>query len=233
VSSDQPESKLQHIGFILDGNRRWAQAHGLPRLEGHRRGYDNLKKIADLVFDQGIPFVTAYVFSTENWQRSKEEVKFLMDFAYQVYVKDLGELHKKGIRLVWLGSREEVSDKLRRAIEDAEEKTRDNTHGTLCLCFNYGGRAEIVTAVQQIVREKIPADDITQEVIKSHLYSADIPDPDLIIRTSGEQRLSNFLLWGSAYSELMFEPMHWPDFDEQALVKALEEYHNRTRRFGK
>lgn len=225
-------NELTHIAFILDGNRRWAKSRGLPAIEGHRRGYDNLKDMADVLFARGVKYVTAYVFSTENWQRSRAEVKFLMKLAYQACVRDIKILQEKNIRFRWLGSRAGVDDKLARAIEQAECDTAGNDGGTLSLCFNYGGRAEIIEAVQKMAAEKLAPAELTEAKMSEHLYTAGMPDPDLIVRTSGEMRLSNFLLWQCAYSELYFEPCHWPDFDEHKLDKVLDDYHNRVRRFG-
>ena len=234
MAAESPQNSVpRHIGFILDGNRRWAKDHKLPTLEGHRRGYESLKKITEACFDRGVEYVSAYIFSTENWQRSKDEVSFLMDFAYQMSVKDLAELNERGIRLVWLGSRDNVDDKLRRAIENAVEQTKDNSRGTLCVCFNYGGRQEIVEAIRSMLKEKIDPQSVSPELVQQYLYAPQVPDPDLIVRTSGEQRTSNFLLWEAAYAELYFEPAYWPDFDEHKLDNVLEHYHNRSRRFGK
>lgn len=223
---------LKHIGFILDGNRRWAKQHGLKTIEGHMAGYKNLKKIAESCWDRGISYMSCYLFSTENWQRSNEEVGYLMSLTLRVILKDAQELHAKNVRLKIIGSREKLDKKLIKSIEKAEELTKDNTAGTFLGCFNYGGRNEIVEAVRNITNQGIKAESITEETIKNNLYTADIPAPDLIVRTSGEKRLSNFLLWDSAYSELAFVDKLWPDFNDQDLDNVLDDYTNRKRRFG-
>ena len=221
-----------HVGFILDGNRRWAKAHGLPSLEGHRRGYDNLEVILDAAQERGIQYVSAYIFSTENWSRTKEEVGYLMNLALKIVVHDLKRLHAKNVRVVWAGSKIEISTKLQKAIANAEETTRHNDGITLVLCFNYGGQREIAEAVRRIVTAGVPADQIDEALIAKYLYHPMVPPLDLVIRTSGEQRLSNFMLWRAAYSELYFVDKHWPDFTPADLDEALEVYTARGRRFG-
>jgi undecaprenyl diphosphate synthase len=222
-----------HVGFILDGNRRWAKSQGLPTLEGHRRGYSNLKTIGKAAIKRGVRYVSAFIFSTENWKRTQEEVAYLMDLAYWVATKEVDEIHKDGIRVRFLGSEENVSPKLLQAIRSAEEKTKHNTNGTLALCFNYGGQLEIADAMKRIIEQGIASSDINPDMIAQNLYEPDIPALDLIIRTSGEQRLSNFMLWRAAYSELYFTNKHWPAFSEEDLDEALKEYAKRNRRFGK
>lgn len=217
-----------HVGFILDGNRRWAKANGLPQLEGHKKGYDNLKVIAEAAFDRGIPYVSAYIFSTENWNRAKEEVSYLMDLALIVFRRDMDELLQKGFRIKWLGIPDNLSKRHLKAIAESEERSKNNTRGTIGLCFNYGGKREIVDAANKAIEEG----ELTEETLTKHLYAPDMPAIDLIIRTSGEQRLSNFMLWRAAYSELLFVDKHWPAFTEEDLDKALAEYANRNRRFG-
>jgi undecaprenyl diphosphate synthase len=231
--SDQSTSMPLHLGLILDGNRRWAKAHKLPLLEGHRKGYANLKKISEYAINKGVKYVSAYIFSTENWNRTEEEVSYLMDLAYWVATKEVEEIHKKGIRVRFLGSREKLSSKIIKAIENAEEKTKNNKVGTLALCFNYGGHQEIVDATKNIIKQGIAEEDVTEELIEQNLYSGDIPSIDLLIRTSGEQRTSGFMLWRSAYSELLFTDTLWPDFDIKAFDEAVLEYNSRERRFGK
>ena len=222
----------RHLGLILDGNRRWAKARGLPIMEGHRQGYENLKTITDYAFDQGIEYVSAYVFSTENWNRSSHEVKNLMKLLLWVMKHELENLSKHGIRIRTLGSKLRLGKALLKAIHEAEEKTRDNNRGTLLLCLNYGGQQEIVDAMKRIVANGIPEEEITPELIEQHLYAPGIPPVDLIIRTSGEQRLSNFMLWEGAYSELMFTETQWPDFTSDELQQMLVQYGNRHRRLG-
>lgn len=220
-----------HLGLILDGNRRWARERGIPTLEGHRKGYENLKTIGIAAIERGVKYVSAYVFSTENWNRTQEEIDYLMKLLLWVAKNEVKELHKRNIRLRLAGSRERLSEDILKAIDAAEEKTKDNTAGTLVLCLNYGGHQEIVDAVNTIVAQK-PDQPITTESFADYLYTPDVPPVDLLIRTSGEQRLSNFMLWRAAYSELLFVDKHWPDFSEDDLDAALAEYARRNRRFG-
>lgn len=222
-----------HVGLILDGNRRWAKRNGLPLVEGHRQGYKTLRKVLDVALESGVQYVSAFVFSTENWRRTQEEVGYLMDLTLRIVTNDLEELHKKGIKVAWVGSEDRVSDKLRQAIRNAEALTKENTGGTLALCFNYGGQREIADAVQRMCADKIAPDEITEEKIAEYLYHPEVPPIDLLIRTSGEQRLSNFMLWRAAYSELYFVDKQWPDFTPEDFHAALREYAARGRRFGK
>lgn len=222
----------RHIGFILDGNRRWAREQGLPTLEGHKRGYEILKDIGEAALDRGVQYLSAFVFSTENWKRSKEEVNYLMKLAYWVATHELEEMHKKNIRVKFLGERTDLSPKLLEAIDKAEAKTAKNTKGTLALCFNYGGQQEIATAAAKMIKEDVKPEEVTPEKVAEYLYEPEIPPIDLVIRTSGEQRLSNFMLWRAAYAELLFVKKHWPDFNEGDLDAAISEYASRNRRFG-
>ena len=224
---------LTHLAFILDGNRRWAKAKGLPTFEGHRRGYDNLKTIGLAALERGVTHVSAFVFSTENWNRSAEEVSYLMDLLYKAIADEIGFFMEHDVRLKVVGSRERLSDKLKTAIAEGEAKTAANTRGQMNLCLNYGGRAEIVEAVKKLVDEGLPLDEVTEKTLASHMWTAGIPDPDLIVRTSGEHRLSGFLTWSGVYSELLFVDKHWPDFNVEDLEAAIEEYGRRERRFGK
>ncbi len=221
-----------HIGFIVDGNRRWAKQHGLPAYEGHLAGYNALQDILIEALDQGVKYASAYVFSTENWKRSQDEVGRLMNLIVKILTADLHILQEKNVRLRVIGSREGVSEKVLKAIDEAEEATKSNTGGTLVLCFNYGGQVELTDAVKRIVASGVSADDVTPELIAQHLYAPDIPACDLIVRTSGEQRLSNFMLWRSAYSELLFLDKNWPDMTKQDVTDILTEYKRRGRRFG-
>ncbi len=220
-----------HLGIILDGNRRWAKAKakGLPTLEGHRQGAEVFKQIASDVFDSGIKYLSGFIFSIENWSRTEEEVGYLMKLVIKAVESYLDEFHKRGIKIVILGRREGLRAKVLEAIQQAESKTAANTKGTLALCFNYGGREEIVDAVKNLNDKKT---EITTKTISQALYAPDIPDVDLIIRTSGEQRISNFMLWRAAYAELYFVDKHWPDFTNDDLKAALKSYKNRQRRFG-
>jgi undecaprenyl diphosphate synthase len=224
---------VKHLGIILDGNRRWARQHGLPTLEGHRRGYETLKAIGLACLERGIGHLTVFVFSTENWQRGAEEVGYLMDLLFGALTAELGFFQQHGIRLKVLGRRDRLSEKMIAAIDGAELATAGNGRGQLNLCLNYGGRAEIIDAVKAIVAEGRRPEEITEELISSRIWSSVSPEPDLIIRTSGEQRLSGFLTWSGVYSELLFIDIHWPDFDTKTLDAALAGYEQRQRRFGK
>jgi undecaprenyl diphosphate synthase len=231
--SDQKTAIPQHVGLIIDGNRRWAKEHGLDIIDGHRQGYLNLKVIALAAMRRGVRYLSAFVFSTENWKRDRKEVNDLMKLLGWILRYEIKQLHNEGIRIRIIGSRLRLGAAMVRAILRAEELTKDNTRGTLLLCLDYGGQQEIVEAVKRIAASGIDAEDITPELITHHLYASDVPEPDLIIRTSGEQRLSNFLLWGSAYSELAFSKKYWPDFNEDNLRAILDDYATRHRRFGR
>lgn len=223
---------IRHLGIIMDGNRHWAQAHGLPTMEGHRRGYAQLKNVGDWCINRGIEVLTVYAFSTENWQRSKKEVTYLMRLFELALSRDLNELHRKNMRIAVIGRIAGLPQRLQQRIKQAVAKTKNNTRGTLQLALNYGGRAEIVDAVKKIVGTARRASKITEESISQALYTAHQPDPDLIIRTSGELRTSGFLAWQGAYSELYFTKKYWPEFTEADLDQALNEYSRRQRRFG-
>jgi undecaprenyl diphosphate synthase len=221
-----------HLGIILDGNRRWAKKHGLTVAEGHRQGYLTFKTITRAAMKRGVKYLSAYVFSNENWQREKSEVRDLMKILVWVLKHEVKELHKEGIRVRVIGSKMRFGAAMLRAILHAEELTKDNTRGTLLLCLDYGGQQEIVDAVKRIALTGLDPEDITPELITQHLYAPDVPPLDLIIRTSGEQRLSNFMLWEAAYSELAFTNTYWPDYSVQDLQAALDNYAQRRRRFG-
>lgn len=221
-----------HLGLIMDGNRRWAKEKGLRPFEGHRRGYLRLKKIAEAAFDRNVRYVSAFAFSTENWNRSKEEVAYLMDLIYWVATVELKKLDKRNIKIVFVGTQKGLTQKILNAIKAGEEKTVNNTGGTLVLCFNYGGQQELSDAFANIIRQGISADKITPELINKNLYDPSLPPLDLIIRTSGEQRLSGFMLWSAAYAELKFVLKYWPAFTVADLEEALQDYSRRHRRFG-
>ena len=222
-----------HVGVILDGNRRWAKANGLRSLEGHRRGSDVFKDISLHLFDKGVSVVSAYVFSTENWQRTAEEIDYLMRLVIKAVENHLVDYNRFGIRVRILGARDKLKPNIVKALEKTEEKTASNTQGTLALCFNYGGKTEVVDAVKKIVEQEAPASKITEKTISDHLYASDIPDVDLLVRTSGEKRLSGFMLWRSPYAELAFTDTYWPDMTTDEFDEILENYSNRQRRFGK
>ncbi|MFH1315842.1 MAG: polyprenyl diphosphate synthase [Candidatus Uhrbacteria bacterium] len=223
---------IKHLAIILDGNRRWARSRNLPTFEGHRRGYDRVKEVGDWCLARRIKYLTVYAFSTENWKRSQEEVGYLMDLLYLALTKEVDYYVQRNIRLRVIGRRRELSDKLIKAINEAEDRTKNNTAAQINLCINYGGRAEIVAGVQKLIDAGISSDKVTEEIFADQLWTAGLPDPELIIRTSGEHRLSGFLTWSGVYSELLFIDKHWPDFAEQDLDDALTWFSNRSRRFG-
>lgn len=221
-----------HIAIIPDGNRRWARSKGLPTLEGHRRGVEVFERIGDAALKRGVKYMTFYAFSTENWTRSKREVQYLVKLLHWVLTNKVKSLHEKNVKVNIIGRVEALSTDLRRNISQAMALTEHNTRGVLNLAINYGGRPELVDVVRSIVAHRYNVKDVTEDLIRRELYTSDIPDPDLIIRTSGEQRLSNFLTWQSAYSELYFVQKHWPAFTERDLDAALADYARRERRFG-
>lgn len=216
----------KHIGLILDGNRRWAKANGRPTLEGHRKGAEVFKNISLKAFDKGVRYVSAYIFSNENWSRTEEEVGYLMGLIIKAVENYLQDFHKGGIKIMVIGRRDALAKDVLASIERTEALTKDNGQGTLALCLNYGGREEIVDAVNQLDKP------VTVEAITGALYAPEMPDLDLVVRTSGEQRLSGFMLWRTAYAEFLFTETLWPDFTEADLDKALAEYAARQRRFG-
>ena len=219
-----------HIGIILDGNRRWAKQRGLKGVEGHVEGFKTLQTIADYALEQGVKYLSVYAFSTENWARDKEEVKFLMALLRKMLKKEIANLHNKSVRFLWFGQEDKLDKKLVDELNNAVKMTENNQKGTFNLCFNYGGRAEIVRAALKASKEGT----ITEETIINNLYGgSQTPDIDLLIRTSGEQRISNFMLWRVAYSELYFSSKLWPDFSKIDLDDAMAEYASRQRRFGK
>jgi undecaprenyl diphosphate synthase len=222
-----------HLGLILDGNRRWAKENQLSVAQGHRRGYQNLKTVARAAIKYGVRYVSAYVFSTENWQRDRQEVNDIMKILRWVLIHEVNTFHKDNIRLRVLGSKVKLGAALLTAIHDAEKLTENNTRGTILLYLDYGGQQEVVDSIKTIVASGTKPEDVTTELVSKNLYAPDAPPADLIIRTSGEQRLSNFMTWRSVYSELMFTKKYWPDFNEQDLIKAFKTYAILERRFGK
>ena len=230
MSTDQIPT---HVGFIVDGNRRWAKKHGLPVYEGHLAGYNSLQDVLTELLDHGVRYVSAYVFSTENWQRNEDEISRLMKLLMRLFTKDLNIFIDKNVRLRVIGTKTGLSEQMKAAIADAEAKTASLDSGEVILCFNYGGQLEIVDAVKKIVKSGIEAEDVTVEAINQNLYAPDVPPCDLIVRTSGEQRLSNFMLWRAAYSEIMIIDKMWPDMTKQDVTDILKEYSSRHRRYGK
>jgi undecaprenyl diphosphate synthase len=226
------EQVPRHVAIIMDGNGRWAKARGLPRLAGHRAGTENLRPILEASVEFGIQFLTIWAFSTENWRRPETEVRGLLRILQRMIRRELKELHKQGVQLRHLGRLDRLPASLQKQVLDAIELTKNNDRIILNVAFDYGGRAEIVHAMQRIVADGIPAEDVDEALISSYLYTAGQPDPDLIIRTSGEMRTSGFMMWQSAYAEYYVTPTFWPDFDRQELSKALLAYAHRDRRFG-
>ena len=225
-----------HVAIIMDGNGRWAAARGLPRVEGHRRGVEALRKTVRAASDLGIRVLTIFSFSSENWSRPQSEIRDLLLLLRRFIRNDLADLHKSNVRVRVIGERENLAPDIRGLLEEAESLTRHNDGLTLVVAFNYGARQEIARAARRLAIEvaegRLTADEITPERLGRYLDEPGLPDPDVIIRTSGEQRLSNFLLWQAAYSELVFVPVNWPDFDRPALENAIAEYRRRERRFG-
>jgi undecaprenyl diphosphate synthase len=226
----------RHVAIIMDGNGRWAAARGLPRAEGHRRGVEALRRTIRAAGEIGIEIITIFSFSAENWSRPASEIGELMGLLRRFIRNDLAELHKSNVRVRIIGEREGLDPDIGRLLTEAEELTRDNDGLTLVVAFNYGARQELMRAARRIAEAaaagRLQPADVTMETLAGFLDAPDLPDPDLVIRTSGEQRLSNFLLWQSAYSELVFVPTYWPDFDRAALEAAILEYRQRERRFG-
>lgn len=222
-----------HVAIIMDGNGRWAKQRGLTRNEGHRAGVENMRPVLQAAVEFGVQVLTIYAFSTENWGRPQDEVRGLIGIFEEVISREVSELHKNGVRLRHLGVLEGISDQFKQAVHSAIELTKHNTRITLNVAFNYGGRAEILDAIRRLMRDQVSPEKLDEALFASYLYSAGLPDPDLIIRTAGEMRLSNFLIWQSAYAEYYSTPTYWPDFDKPELYNALVAFSQRHRRFGK
>ncbi len=223
----------QHIAIIMDGNGRWARKRGLPRLAGHKAGTENLRRIIKACVEFGIKYLTIYAFSTENWGRPPEEVDGLMRILEDVIEHELKELDRQGVQIHHLGQLDRLSPKLQKGVLEAVEQTRNNDRLVLNVALNYGGRDEIIHAFRQMLADGVKPEEVTVELVGKYLYTVGIPDPDLIIRTSGELRISNFMIWQAAYAEWYVTPTYWPDFGREELRKALDEYASRDRRFGK
>ncbi|MBE3037836.1 MAG: isoprenyl transferase [Chloroflexi bacterium] len=221
-----------HVAIIMDGNGRWAISRGLPRLAGHRAGTENLRRIITACTEFGVKYLTIYAFSTENWGRPREEVDGLMHIVENVIDKELAELNKEGVQLRHIGRLERLDPKLQEKVLEAIELTKNNNRLVLNVAFNYGGRDEIVCAIQRIIKDGVKTEDVNSDLVSHYMFTAGVPDPDLIIRTSGELRVSNFLIWQGAYSELYVTSVYWPDFDREELRKALDTFAKRDRRFG-
>jgi undecaprenyl diphosphate synthase len=222
-----------HVAIIMDGNGRWAAKRSLPRNEGHRAGVENMRRVLEGAVEFGVKVMTLYAFSTENWGRPEDEVRGLLGIFEEVIAREVTELHKNGVRLRHLGTLAGISDKFKEAVRNAIELTKNNDRITLNIAFNYGGRAEILDAIRKILADHVPPDQIDEALFSRYLYTAGLPDPDLIVRTAGEMRLSNFLIWQAAYAEYYSTPTYWPDFDKQELYQALLAFSQRQRRFGK
>lgn len=231
-NGDIPSRVPVHLAIIMDGNGRWARERGLPRLAGHRAGTENLRRIIRACVEFGIKILTIYAFSTENWGRPESEVRGLLSILEQVIDRELDELHRQGVQLRHIGRLEGISAELQRKVHQAIELTKNNDRLILNVAFNYGGRDEILQAVRRMLADQVRPEDVTDELMSRYLYTAGLPDPDLIIRTSGELRVSNFLIWQAAYAEFYATPVYWPDFDKEELRKALIHYSQRERRFG-
>ncbi len=227
-----PENLPRHVAIIMDGNGRWALARGMPRLAGHRAGTENLRRIIRACVEFGIPYLTIYAFSTENWGRPPEEVSGLMRILEDVIDRELDELNAEGVQIRHIGRLDDIAPHLQEKVRYAIERTKDNKRLVLLVAFNYGGRDEIVQAIKRIIRDGVAPEEVTPDLVSRYLYTAGVPDPDFIIRTSGELRISNFLIWQAAYAEWYVTPTYWPDFDREEFLKALQVYARRERRFG-
>ncbi len=228
-----PKRVPRHVAIIMDGNGRWALARGLPRLAGHRAGTENLRQVIEACGEFGVEYLTIYAFSTENWGRPLEEVMGLMRILEDVIDRELPELHEQGVQLRHIGDLDRLKPELREKVLGAIALTKDNDRLVLNVAFNYGGRDEIIFAIQNMIKNGVRPEEVTEDLISQYLFTAGVPDPDLIIRTSGELRGSNFLIWQGAYAEWYFTPTFWPNFDREELRKALEEFGSRERRFGR
>jgi undecaprenyl diphosphate synthase len=222
----------RHVGIIMDGNGRWARKRGRPHSFGHRAGVRAIKRVMYGCEELGVHVLSVYTFSTENWSRPRAEVRYLMRLFHEALRREVDEIDERGIRVVVSGRRAELSPGMQRQIADVEDRTAANQNGVLNVCLNYGGRAELVDAVRSLMRSGVPPEDVDERLLAARLYHPELPDPDLIVRTAGESRISNFLLWQSAYSEIHVTDTLWPDFDIQDLKRAIQDYQSRTRRFG-
>ncbi len=230
---DLPAERIpRHVAMIMDGNGRGALSRGLPRMAGHKAGTENLRRVIRAAVEFGIKYLTIYAFSTENWGRPPEEVRGLLNILEDVIDRELAELNEEGVQLRHLGRLEKLAPGLQEKVRDAIELTKNNDRLILNIAWNYGGRDEIVQAIQRIIKDGIPAEQVTDDLVSQYLYTAGVPDPDLIVRTSGELRVSNFLIWQAAYSEWYITPTYWPDFDKEEFRRALETYGQRDRRYG-
>ena len=233
ISKIVKDTDLKHIAIIMDGNRRWAKERNLPSMLGHKKGVDALKNTLRACKDFGIKFLTVYAFSTENWNRKQDEVDYLMELVAVTLTNELAEMHNEGVQIRFIGDLERLSENLQKILANAVETTKKNTGVVLQIALNYGARDELTNAVKNIVASGIKADDITAEVISNYLYTVGVPDPDVLIRTGGEQRISNYLLWQIAYSEIIIRNEFWPEFGKELLSESIQEFGKRQRRYGK
>ncbi|OGF27933.1 di-trans,poly-cis-decaprenylcistransferase [Candidatus Falkowbacteria bacterium RIFOXYB2_FULL_47_14] len=232
TNKDNKKNVAGHIAIIMDGNRRWARERNLSTLEGHLKGYNKMKSVPEWFFSRGVEIISLFAFSTENWNRGRDEVNYLMKLLRRALKDDFEEYNQREYRLIVSGRIDELPGDLPEVCADAMIKTKDNSKGTLNICLNYGGRAEIIDAIRKMIKNKIEIEQVHEGMLRKYLYHGDLPDPDMIVRTSGEYRLSGFQLWQSAYSELMFLKKYWPEFEKADVDIILEEYANRKRRFG-
>ena len=223
---------LKHIAIIMDGNRRWAKEHCLPSMVGHKKGVDALKRTTKACNDFGIKYLTLYAFSTENWNRKKEEVDFLMELLASTLKSELKELNENNVKMNFIGNLSQLNENLQKIIQESKETTQNNTGVVLTVAINYGARDEITNAIKNIIKDNKKEDEITQELVSKYLYTNGLPDPDLLVRTSGEKRISNYLLWQIAYSEIYITNSYWPEFDKEKLQEAIIEFAKRQRRWG-
>jgi undecaprenyl diphosphate synthase len=230
--NEQGQEIPTHIAIVMDGNGRWAVSRGLPRLAGHRAGTENLRRVIEACIEFGVQYLTIYAFSTENWGRPAEEVQGLLRLIEHVIDSELQQLHDQGVQLRHIGRLDRLNPSLREKVLHAVEYTRNNKALVLCVAFNYGGRDEIVCAIEHMIRDGVKPDEVNEALVNQYLFTAGVPDPDLIIRTSGELRGSNFLIWQGAYSEWYFPATYWPDFGKEELRRAIEEFNHRERRYG-
>ena len=233
ISKIVKDTDLKHIAIIMDGNRRWAKERSLPSMVGHKKGVEALKNTLRACNDFGVKYLTVYAFSTENWNRKQDEVDYLMELVAITLTNELAEMHNEGVQIRFIGDLSRFSDKLQKILANAVETTKNNTGVVLQIALNYGARDELTKAVKNIVASGIKAEDVTPDVISKYLYTAGVPDPDMLVRTGGEQRISNYLLWQIAYSEIIIESEFWPEFGKDLLAKSIQEFGRRQRRYGK
>ena len=233
ISKIVKDTALKHIAIIMDGNRRWAKERNLPSAVGHKKGVEALKNTLRACNDFGVKYLTVYAFSTENWNRKQDEVDYLMELVAITLTNELTEMHNEGVQIRFIGDLSRFSDKLQKILANAVETTKNNTGVMLQIALNYGARDELTNAVKKVVESGISADKVTPELISSYLYTANVPDPDVLIRTGGEQRISNYLLWQIAYSEIIIKSEFWPEFGKELLAESIQEFGKRQRRYGK